>query len=151
MPRSSSRERDHRDRTVRVSNLSRNVSDEHLIEIFRHYGPIVAVDMPLAPHPAMEGLPVGHAFITYEDHRDAEDAEDCMDDGIVDGEHVTVELVPTRDREGARQSGPIGKTDRRRGGGPPPRGGDVAGERRRSGRSRSRSPERGHGRRDRSR
>jgi len=87
------------DTVLHVSNLTRNVTEAHLQEIFSTYGRIVAVDIgecrqnatrPLAPSltgsaacdAAVDekvGLPRGWARIEYAAGRDAEVAQHLMD------------------------------------------------------------------------
>ncbi|KAE9552154.1 hypothetical protein FO519_004629 [Halicephalobus sp. NKZ332] len=68
---------------VSVRNISRNVSREHLLEIFGLYGPVKDVRFPTnSRHPC---FPRGDAVIEYENHDDAEKALRHMDGGQIDG------------------------------------------------------------------
>lgn len=103
-PSSRSSSERSQDRTVKVENLSRNVTEDHLSEIFRHYGRLEYIEYPMAEVRTGALLPLGHAFVTYLDSRDADDAVDYMDMGIIDGMVLKVTLVATRRPPAARRA-----------------------------------------------
>jgi RNA recognition motif-containing protein len=65
-----------------VSNLTRNVTVQHLREIFATYGPLADVDLPLD---RSVNLPKGYAHVEYEVATDAQRAIDFMHEGQIDG------------------------------------------------------------------
>merc|ERR1711973_681280 len=111
---------------INVSKLTRNITRDHLTEIFGTYGKIVTVDLPGGS--GMSFTFRHSATIEFESHEDAAKAVKYMDGGQLDGQEVMVTAVkPSRgDRMRKRSRSP------RRGGG--------AGGRRRSPGRRSRSP-----------
>jgi len=71
--------------------LTRNVSKDHVLEIFSTFGAIRTVDMPLdRTHPH---LTRGFAYVEYEKAEDAEKAIKYMDGGQVDGQEVSATAV----------------------------------------------------------
>jgi len=137
--------------------LTRNVTKEHVIEIFSTYGIIKSVDMPhdrIHPH-----LSRGFAYVEFDKPEDTEKAIKYMDGGQVDGQEVsaTAVLTPKPQRQaGGFGGGGGGPAAMRHARGPPggwrrspPRGGGRRGggrspprfaRRRTRSRSRSRSP-----------
>lgn len=76
---------------VHVNKLTKNVNKNHLLEIFKSYGPIKNVDLPndrYHPH-----LSRGTAFIEFEKVEDAEKAIKFMDGGQIDGQEIAVSRV----------------------------------------------------------
>lgn len=69
--------RDH-ENTIRVSNLSKRVSEDDLYDLFSHYGPIFRVSLPRAVRKGEDGVetrePRGFAYIAYKYRGDAEAA-----------------------------------------------------------------------------
>ncbi len=65
-----------------VSNLTRNVKDEHLQEIFGTYGKVLAAEVQMD---RAVNLPKGYANVEFELHEDAQKAIDCMNGGQLDG------------------------------------------------------------------
>ncbi|KAK4053375.1 COPII coat Sec23p-Sfb3p heterodimer component [Microbotryomycetes sp. JL201] len=76
-------------RTIKVARLTKNVTLQHLDEIFGAYGKIIDIDLPVVK---ALGTHKGVAWIEFSKVADAEKAEDCMDGGFIDGEEVTVRL-----------------------------------------------------------
>uniref|UniRef100_A0AC34QZ51 RRM domain-containing protein n=2 Tax=Panagrolaimus sp. JU765 TaxID=591449 RepID=A0AC34QZ51_9BILA len=77
---------------VAVTNLSRNVTREHVLEIFGIYGPIKDMRFPMnSRHPY---FPRGDAVLEYEKREDAEKALKHMDGGQIDGMVVNCEWQP---------------------------------------------------------
>lgn len=68
-----------------VGNLTRNVSEEHLKEIFGTFGILVSVE--LAMDKAVN-LPRGFAHVEFERREDAQKAIDYMHEGQIDGNVV---------------------------------------------------------------
>merc|ERR1712112_264879 len=70
-----------------VRNLSRNVNDDHLKEIFGHYGDVrsatISIDKTV-------GLPKGYAYVEFNQIDEAEAAKGCMHEGQIDGSTITV-------------------------------------------------------------
>eukprot|EP01041_Mallomonas_annulata_P004571 gene4570-9086_t len=81
--------------TLHIANLTRNVKEEHLQEIFSTYGPVdLVIDKRV-------GLSKGNAYVEFEKAKDAEDAMLHMDGGQLDGHILKVSyiLVNKRRRE----------------------------------------------------
>merc|ERR1719499_2787891 len=72
-----------------VSNLSRNVYEDHLREIFGNYGKVK--EATLAIDKAV-GLPKGYAYVEFASERDAESAIAHLHGGQVDGNVIKVEF-----------------------------------------------------------
>merc|ERR1719197_2101908 len=88
--RSRSRSKRRKDKLVlSVSNLTRNVNEEHLQEIFGLYGKVkettLAVDKNV-------GLPKGYAYVEFSSERDAEKAITGLHGGQIDGNVIKVEF-----------------------------------------------------------
>lgn len=151
------RERSPTPRPVRIhiGRLTRNVTKEHVHEIFATYGTIKAVEFQLDRNHPPSGR--GFAYVEYTNPDDAENAMKHMDGGQIDGQEITAAPIlmqrqprpmmmrrqsPMRNRGGATGGGGGGggRWNRsppprfRRRGQSPMRGG------RRSPRRRSRSP-----------
>lgn len=74
---------------LHVANLTRNVTEAHVSEIFGLYGAIKAVELPID---RAVSLPKGFAYVEYESRADAEKARRYMDGGQIDGSTVKVRL-----------------------------------------------------------
>ncbi|CEL95798.1 unnamed protein product [Vitrella brassicaformis CCMP3155] len=78
------------DTILNVSNLSRNVNDEHLKEIFGNYGDIknvtIAVDKQV-------DLPKGYAYVEFDKRDAALEAKDMLNGGQIDGNPIKVEFI----------------------------------------------------------
>jgi len=76
-----------------VSNLSRNVNEDHLREIFGNYGKVrdaaLAIDRVV-------GLPKGYAYVQYASEYDAERAIAHFHGGQIDGNIIKVEFQSDR-------------------------------------------------------
>lgn len=124
---------------VQVTGLTRNVTKEHLAEIFGVYGNLKEVDMPTDR--VHTHLGKGEAFVAYATVDDAEKAMKHMDGGQIDGSELSIlPYHPPQVRVRKRTRTPPRRTDDRYRRSPPrgPRG--YSPPRRR--RSRSRSPPR---------
>lgn len=90
--RSRTRSRTPQRGTVKVciKAISRNVTKEHLTEIFELYGRVAAIDIPVD---RATGERRGIAYIDYETKQGAEAAKEHMGGGQIDGEPITVEFV----------------------------------------------------------
>ncbi|EFJ13110.1 hypothetical protein SELMODRAFT_424875 [Selaginella moellendorffii] len=75
---------------LHVSQLSRNVNESHLKEIFGNYGDIIAVDLAMDK---TVNLPKGFAYVDYKSKSDAEKAQQFMDGAQVDGLVISVKLT----------------------------------------------------------
>lgn len=64
------------------------MNKNHILEIFKTYGPIKSVDLPIDRH--HPHLTKGSAFIVYEKSEDADKALRYMDGGQIDGQEITV-------------------------------------------------------------
>ncbi|XP_069762630.1 RNA-binding protein with serine-rich domain 1 [Narcine bancroftii] len=76
---------------VHIGRLTRNVTKDHIMEIFSTYGKIKLIDMPLDrlhPH-----LSKGYAYVEFENPDDTEKALKHMDGGQIDGQEVTATAV----------------------------------------------------------
>ena len=71
-----------------VGNLTRNVTEEHVREIFSPYGKLMSVDLAID---ATVNLPKGYAHIEYESREDAVKAIDFMNGGQIDGNVIRCE------------------------------------------------------------
>jgi RNA-binding protein with serine-rich domain 1 len=131
---------------IHIGRLTRNVTKDHVIEIFSTYGEIKNVEYPVDRFHPQNGR--GFCYVEYVNPDDAENAMKHMDGGQIDGNEVTAAPVLHPKPMGMRRS-PM------RRGGPPPmrnRGGGGGGGwrndmRNRNNRNERRSPDR----RDRSR
>ncbi|GFU45091.1 RNA-binding protein with serine-rich domain 1-B [Trichonephila clavipes] len=123
---------------IQVSRLTRNVTKEHVQEIFSTYGPLRNVDLVIdrdRPH-----LSRGFAYVEFENPEDAEKALNYMDGGQIDGQEVSASLVqfhPAPQRLRMPRPSPMGM---RRA--PPPWRRSPPGRMRGSMRARRRSPPR---------
>ncbi|KAL1508394.1 hypothetical protein AB1Y20_004504 [Prymnesium parvum] len=140
-PRRNERERPQppKSAVLHVRNLTRNVTADHLREIFGNFGSVKSVELAMDK---VANVSKGFAYVEFASRDHAQEAIGSMDGGDVDGLKVHVGFVgqnnankdppPRRDRSPPRRSPP-----RRRSPSPrrasPPRG------RPRDGRSRSRS------------
>ena len=68
-----------------VGNLTRNVSEEHIKEIFGHYGALKSVDLAMDK---TVNLPKGFAHVEFEKHEEAEKAIEFMNGAQIDGNAV---------------------------------------------------------------
>ncbi|KAI9013990.1 hypothetical protein CLU79DRAFT_382588 [Phycomyces nitens] len=78
---------------VLVTNLTRNVTSEHVREIFSQYGTIVELDFPFNKRLNANS---GKAYVYYETDEEAKKAISHMDGGQLDGKHLTCEVAPVR-------------------------------------------------------
>lgn len=76
--------------TLHVGNLTRNVKNEHLMEIFSTYGSVKKVDLQVDKR---VGLSKGNAYIEYELSKDAEQAMLYLDGGQLDGNYLKVSFI----------------------------------------------------------
>ncbi|KAJ9510715.1 hypothetical protein QJQ45_027662 [Haematococcus lacustris] len=73
-----------------VGNLTRNVTEEHLSEIFSTYGKLAKVELAIDK---TVNLPRGFAHVEFEKHSDAQKALDHMHEGQLDGNVIRVAVV----------------------------------------------------------
>uniref|UniRef100_A0A4W2F8R7 RNA-binding protein with serine-rich domain 1 n=1 Tax=Bos indicus x Bos taurus TaxID=30522 RepID=A0A4W2F8R7_BOBOX len=76
---------------VHIGRLTRNVTKDHIMEIFSTYGKIKMIDMPVErmhPH-----LSKGYAYVEFENPDEAEKALKHMDGGQIDGQEITATAV----------------------------------------------------------
>ena len=147
---------------VHIGQLTRNVTKDHLREIFAHYGKIKSVDIPVN---RSNDQPRGFGYVDFEKNSEAILSIRHMNAAQIDGQEITVamvhiQLVPQNNsgRQGnggfyshrRRSPSPRRRSPARRRGSPPARrGGRSPSPRRRVGRSPSprrrggRSPQRG--------
>ncbi|KAK2074957.1 hypothetical protein P8C59_009125 [Phyllachora maydis] len=78
---------------VVVERLTKNVNEEHLWEIFGHYGEIEDMDLPIGRH---TGTNRGTAYILYYHEADAESAISHMHEAKLDGATINVSIVLPR-------------------------------------------------------
>jgi len=85
------------DSSLHVSNLTRNVTKEHLEEIFGHYGQVRSVELNNGKDGILKFV---SAIVTFQKDRDAEQAMIHMDGGQIDGNLIKVSfvLVPSTKR-----------------------------------------------------
>lgn len=73
---------------IHVGRLTRNITKDHIHEIFSNYGSVKFIEFPIDRfHPK---LGRGFAYIEYVNAEDAENAMKHMDGGQIDGQEVTV-------------------------------------------------------------
>lgn len=101
----------------------RNVTKEHLSEIFGVYGALKTCEMPMdRTHPELSR---GYGYVEYEKAEDAEKALKHMDGGQIDGLEIQCEMtLPFREGRGGRGSPPVRggyRSPPRRRPSPPPR------------------------------
>lgn len=86
-----------------VNGLTKNVTKDHVMEIFSHYGDIKSVDFPNERHTPQRIV----AYVEYGDHAEAEKAQKFMDGGQVDGQVIGIRTVlPMRRRPPPRRMSP---------------------------------------------
>ncbi|OAA47076.1 Nucleotide-binding, alpha-beta plait [Metarhizium rileyi] len=121
-----------------VERLSKNINEDHLLEIFGQFGPIKDLDLPMN---RTFGTNRGTAYILFDHEADAEAAISHMHEAQVDGATINVSIVlprrklsppPPTARRGANIDPRIPMTGPR-GGGPPGRGGGAFNNNRRRG------------------
>lgn len=78
-------------RRLRVSNLNRSVRDEHLFEIFGHFGKVSEAN-------------VARGTVDFASAEDAEDAVRAMNGGELDGQKITCVFAETTTRRYRRDS-----------------------------------------------
>lgn len=76
--------------SIHVQNLTRNVKEAHLEEIFGYYGSVVKVEIEKNIN---NGISKGNATVTYATNKDAEQAVMHMDGGQLDGQQLKVSFV----------------------------------------------------------
>lgn len=69
-------------RKLHVSKLTRNVTAEHVSEIFSAYGTLLSCSLPLDERVQ---LPKGYAVVEFGSSEEAERARDYLDGGQLDG------------------------------------------------------------------
>ncbi|XP_074594767.1 uncharacterized protein LOC141850123 isoform X2 [Brevipalpus obovatus] len=87
---------------IHVGRLTKNVTKEHVREIFSMYGVIKEVIMPMDR--THSHLSRGFAWVEFEKPEEAEKAIKYMDGGQVDGQEITTSLVLAH--KGPRFGGP---------------------------------------------
>ncbi|EKX52804.1 hypothetical protein GUITHDRAFT_55523, partial [Guillardia theta CCMP2712] len=70
-----------------VENLTRNVGEAHLKEIFESFGKIKTSSLDFSER---SNLPTGTGFVEYEKREEAEEAIAAMDGSQIDGNVVSV-------------------------------------------------------------
>lgn len=80
---------------LHVENLTLNIEQAHLSEIFGHYGSVVSVDLP-----KQRDLSTGYAIICMETAVDALKAQAHLDGGQLDGNLLRVNRLPVGHRAG---------------------------------------------------
>jgi RNA-binding protein with serine-rich domain 1 len=89
---------------IQVTKLTRNITKDHLSEIFGTYGTVAHVEVP-----GGNGFSFSfrhQAFIEYESSEDAAKAAKFMDGGQIDGQEIMVTLMkgaPQRRRSPPRR------------------------------------------------
>ncbi|KAI7881613.1 RNA-binding domain-containing protein [Lichtheimia hyalospora FSU 10163] len=77
--------------TVLVTNLTRNVTADHVKEIFAQFGSVVKVDFPINHR---LNTNTGRAYVEYESKEDMDKAISYMNGGQLDGKHLDVDVAP---------------------------------------------------------
>lgn len=110
-----------------VSNISRNLTKKHLIEIFSFYGPMKGVYIPKDEESKVQK---NYAYLEYTNKEDAEKALFYMGDAQIDGLKVKVEILNPPEEEPEKEGNNLNTYERN-----PP----IQARRRSRSRSRSRS------------
>ncbi|XP_046985910.1 RNA-binding protein with serine-rich domain 1-like [Schistocerca americana] len=77
--------------TLQIGQLSRNVTREHIFEIFNAFGNVKSVEFPMDKlHP---GCGTGSAYVEYATLAEAQRAMKHMVGGQIDGQEITAALV----------------------------------------------------------
>eukprot|EP00775_Hariotina_reticulata_P001500 gene1500-1838_t len=79
-------------RKLHVSKLTRNVSEEHVREIFSTFGELASCSLAVDERVQ---LPKGYAVVEFIDREDAERAKEVMDGGQIDGNILQISFVLT--------------------------------------------------------
>lgn len=128
---------------IHIGRLTRNVTKEHIVEIFSCFGDVKNVEFPID---RLNCVGRGHCYVDYGDPDHAELAMKNMDGGQIDGQEITaapILMLKTRP-----QQQPMRRMSPLRGGGRPMNnrwrggGGGGGGGRRRSPPRRNNSPRR---------
>ena len=90
---------------VLVSNISRNLTKKHLMEIFSAYGALKGVYQPKDEE---SKLSKNYAYLEYLNREDAEKACLYMSEGQIDGLRIKAEVMkPPRNCSGEKESGQV--------------------------------------------
>ncbi|XP_037727544.1 serine/arginine repetitive matrix protein 2 [Drosophila subpulchrella] len=73
---------------LHIKGLTRQVTKEHITEIFGHFGALTAVDFPMDRYLGRQGR--GYAFVEYARPEDCASAIKHMNGGQIDGKRITV-------------------------------------------------------------
>ncbi|XP_044316250.1 serine/arginine repetitive matrix protein 2-like [Drosophila rhopaloa] len=100
---------------LHIKGLTRQVTKEHITEIFGHFGALTAVDFPMDRYQVRLGR--GYAFVEYARPEDCACAIKHMNGGLIDGKRITVSAfqesmlkAPWRDY---RRYSPVNRRQRR--------------------------------------
>lgn len=77
-------------RKIRITGLTRNVSKQHLEEIFSNFGHVVEIDLPMDPK---VHLTRGYGDVLFSSGAEADTAIASMDGGQLDGNVLKVTLI----------------------------------------------------------
>jgi len=133
---------------IHVGRLTRNVTKDHVFEIFSSFGDVKNVEFPVDRYHPNFGR--GVAFVEYATAEDCESAMKHMDGGQIDGQEITVSpvVIPKQRPPMRRPSPPMRRPQNNRWRSPPQfnrfnnRGGGGGGGRRQSPMRNRRSPRR---------
>lgn len=92
---------------IHIGRLTRNVTREHVVEIFSYFGEIKSVDFPMD---RINRVGRGHCYVDYTNPDHAELAMKNMDGGQIDGQEISAApiLVPkTRPQQQMRRMSPM--------------------------------------------
>lgn len=90
---------------IHVGRLTRNITKDHIHEIFSNYGVIKFIEFPFDRFHPKFGR--GFAYVEYVNAEDAENAMKHMDGGQIDGQEVTVAPILTPRPRPARRMSPV--------------------------------------------
>jgi RNA recognition motif-containing protein len=82
---------------LHIGRLTRNVTQEHIHEIFSTFGKLKSVEVAIDK---VVNLPRGFAYVVYETRKDAEKARQYMDGGQLDGNVLRYEWYERLRQEG---------------------------------------------------
>ena len=75
--------------TLRVDHLTRNVSDQHLRDVFSSFGGLERVSVKVDPKVK---LSMGWGLVQFKVRKDAEEAFRCMNLGQIDGKQIGIKF-----------------------------------------------------------
>eukprot|EP01083_Nonionella_stella_P201945 738245_1 len=78
-------------RTLRIDKLSRNITDNHLRDIFSTYGEVESISVQID---SKVKLSLGWAFVEFKQRKGAENAYTNMHNAQMDGKNISIKFKP---------------------------------------------------------